>query len=147
MTAPRILALDFGQKLGWASNCGMRICGTMKLPAKKREAAYVHFLMQAVRHYRPEIIVYENIPTIHIHASAAAAHWWGYYYHQMQYVCTGLGIRTVSVTPPELKRFATGKGRAPKDVMIAASKKYGFHPPDDNAADASLLLVFAEHLI
>jgi len=49
---------------------------------------------------------------------------------------------TVEITPSTLKKFATGKGNAPKSAMVAAAVRR-FHLPeghdDDNEADAYLL--------
>jgi Holliday junction resolvasome RuvABC endonuclease subunit len=42
-----------------------------------------------------------------------------------------------SFSPPEIKKFATGKGNANKDKMIeAARSKHGYLGNDDNTADA-----------
>ncbi len=42
-----------------------------------------------------------------------------------------------------LKKFATGRGNASKNDMIAAAKARGWEPQDDNEADALFLLDFA----
>ena len=42
-----------------------------------------------------------------------------------------------------IKRFATGKGNAGKDAVIAAIKARGFNPTDDNEADALAILLWA----
>ena len=42
-----------------------------------------------------------------------------------------------------IKRFATGKGNAGKDAVIAAMRARGFSPADDNEADALALLLWA----
>ena len=38
---------------------------------------------------------------------------------------------------------ATGKGNAPKDAMLAAVRRWGYAPVDDNEADAIALLHLA----
>lgn len=38
-----------------------------------------------------------------------------------------------------IKRFASGKGNAGKDAVIAAMRARGFAPSDDNEADALAL--------
>ena len=42
-----------------------------------------------------------------------------------------------------IKRFATGKGNADKAAVITAMQARGFHPADDNEADALALLLWA----
>ena len=42
-----------------------------------------------------------------------------------------------------IKRFATGKGNADKQTMIAAIRERGFEPADDNEADAIAILLWA----
>lgn len=51
-----------------------------------------------------------------------------------------LGIRYIDVAPSQVKKFATGKGNAPKDQMILPlSKKWGFENRNDNIRDAYVL--------
>jgi crossover junction endodeoxyribonuclease RuvC len=46
----------------------------------------------------------------------------------------------VSVTAPSLKRFATGRGNATKDqVLAAAIRRFGFEGDSNDAADAWIL--------
>lgn len=42
----------------------------------------------------------------------------------------------VDVAPKSLKKFATGKGNAPKDSVMLAAARHGFAGDDNNAADA-----------
>ncbi|MEY3082847.1 MAG: hypothetical protein RJA94_2832, partial [Pseudomonadota bacterium] len=42
-----------------------------------------------------------------------------------------------------IKRFATGKGNADKQAMIAAVRERGFESADDNEADAIAILLWA----
>ena len=42
-----------------------------------------------------------------------------------------------------IKKFATSRGNANKDAMLAAVRSWGYEPADDNEADAIALL----HLI
>ena len=48
------------------------------------------------------------------------------------------------LTATQLKKFATGKGNAKKEDMIAAVKaKYPQFDGDDNAADAVMIALYA----
>lgn len=50
------------------------------------------------------------------------------------------GIRVAEVPPSTLKRYATGKGTAPKsDMRMALYKRSGIDVPDDNQVDATWL--------
>jgi len=54
------------------------------------------------------------------------------------------GIPFVDVPPASLKLFATGKGNAPKDqVLAAAIRRLGYAGHDHNTADALWLLSMA----
>lgn len=54
-------------------------------------------------------------------------------------------IPFIVVAPTALKKWATGKGNATKDAMIAAAiRKHGFKGDSNDEADAWLLLKMAE---
>ena len=53
------------------------------------------------------------------------------------------GIPYEGVPVGTIKRHATGKGNANKDVMMAAARARGFSPADDNEADAIAILLWA----
>jgi len=56
------------------------------------------------------------------------------------------GMPYVDVPPGTLKKYATGKGNAGKDEMIAAAiRRFGFEGSDNNEADAYLLWCMARH--
>lgn len=52
----------------------------------------------------------------------------------------------VDVPPASLKKYATGNASAEKEDMIAAARRQGFDPSDDNQADAYFLSQIARHL-
>jgi len=45
-------------------------------------------------------------------------------------------IPVIMVSPPSLKSFATGNGKASKDDMLKASAKFGIYPDTHDEADA-----------
>ncbi len=57
------------------------------------------------------------------------------------------GITWVEVTPSQLKKFTTGKGVAPKDLMrLESYKRWDFEHDSDNVVDAHALAVVAAAL-
>lgn len=51
------------------------------------------------------------------------------------------GVEFVEVAPSTLKKYATGRGNAPKDeVLVAAVRRLGYGGADNNEADALWLL-------
>lgn len=49
------------------------------------------------------------------------------------------------VPPARLKRWATGNGNAPKELMVAAARQLGHDPRNDDEADAALLRALGLH--
>ena len=54
------------------------------------------------------------------------------------------GVPVVDAAVPTIKKFATGSGRASKEEMIAAAKKFGYKGDNEHEADAVCLLKYAE---
>jgi Holliday junction resolvasome RuvABC endonuclease subunit len=63
--------------------------------------------------------------------------------------CEDNSIQYKGVSPSEIKKHATGKGNAKKDMMIAAAKNKwpGVEIVDDNQADAMWILDFSKTII
>lgn len=58
------------------------------------------------------------------------------------------GVRVVEATPATVKKFATGKGTAPKpDLRMALYKRAGLDIADDNQVDAWWLRQIGLHLL
>lgn len=51
-------------------------------------------------------------------------------------ICHEEGIACFEATTSEVKKQLAGHGRAEKEEMIAAARRYGLSPSDDNEADA-----------
>lgn len=60
-------------------------------------------------------------------------------------VATRRGCAVVDVTPTELKKFATGSGKADKSAMIAAARRLGYEGDNEHEADAWCLLQYIKH--
>lgn len=57
--------------------------------------------------------------------------------------CEHHGVPYTGIPPATIKKFATGNGNAKKPAMMDAMRQSGFHPKDDNEADALALLMLA----
>jgi hypothetical protein len=141
----KILALDLATKTGWATNVG-RQSGVQVFDVRRGESPGMRFLRcrswlgeMFMLLGRIDLIAYEQA---HHRGGAATA------------CCVGLvataqafaaehGIELMAVHTGELKRWATGKGNASKQMMVQAARDSGWTPADDNEADAELLLEYA----
>jgi Holliday junction resolvasome RuvABC endonuclease subunit len=85
-------------------------------------------------------IVFEEVRR---HAGTDAAHIYGGFLAHLSAWCEERSIPYEGIPVGTIKRFATGKGNAPKDAMLAAIRARGFAPADDNEADAIALLLWA----
>ena len=77
------------------------------------------------------------------HAGTDAAHVYGGFLATLTAWCEAQSIPYQGVPVGTIKRFATGKGNADKQAMIAAMRERGFEPADDNEADAIAILLWA----
>jgi Holliday junction resolvasome RuvABC endonuclease subunit len=77
------------------------------------------------------------------HAGVDAAHAYGGFMGQLTAWCEHHQIPYQGVPVGTIKKHATGKGNASKEDMIAAARRQGFDPADDNEADALALLAWA----
>lgn len=61
----------------------------------------------------------------------------GYLHGVIRYVLFNGGVAWLDVPPAVVKKYATGRGNAPKvDVVVAARDRLGYDGTDDNVADA-----------
>ena len=78
------------------------------------------------------------------HLGVDAAHAYGGFLGSLTAWCEEHGIPYQGVPVGTIKKFATGKGNASKQAVIAAVKELGHNPKDDNEADALALLAWAK---
>lgn len=78
---------------------------------------------------------------VRAHKGVSAAHVYGGLMATLQAWCEDQkpAVPYAGVPVQTIKSFATGKGNASKDAMIAAARSWGFEPVDDNEADAIAL--------
>ena len=143
----KILSLDIATKTGWATNIAGKKSGVAIFEQKRGESPGIRFLRcrawlgsihNLIGGY-PELMVYEQP---HHRGGAATSIIIGLLTEVLAFAAAR-EIDLMTVHSATLKKFATGNGRANKDLMIDASKNFGWDPKDDNEADASLLLEYA----
>jgi hypothetical protein len=144
-----LLALDLGSTLGWAVRLadGTVTSGTATFRPGRFEGGGMGWLrfrcwLDSMAASASPIgsIVFEEVRR---HAGTTAAHVYGGFLAHLTAWCEGVGVPYQGVPVGTIKRFATGKGNAGKDAVIAAMRARGFAPADDNEADALALLLWA----
>jgi len=131
----KILALDIATKTGW---CNDTSSGVWDFSVKRGESIgmrLVRFrakILEMIQLERPDVIVYE-LPAGLFKASIMVA---SEMIGVLKTLCEDYAIEYAHESATEIKKFATGKGNAKKDVMIQAAKDLGIDVIDDNHADA-----------
>lgn len=148
-TTASILALDLGTTTGWAvRNSRCRILhGTAEFRPSRFEGGGMRYLRfgkwldQTLEITGGVDAVY--FEEIRRHAGTDASHVYGGLLATLTAWCEDRGIPYGGVPVGTIKRYATGKGNADKQAMIAAVRQRGFDPADDNEADAIAILLWA----
>jgi hypothetical protein len=149
--SPVILALDLGQRTGWAVRAadGKISSGTAEYRQDRWQGGGMKFLL--FRRWLTELkncvgeldlIVFEQVRR---HASVDSSHAYGGWLAILTAWCEHHGIPYHGVSVGTIKRHVAGKGNADKAAVIDAVRKLGFQPADDNEADALALLLWAIH--
>ena len=148
-TIPSILALDLGTNTGWAVRNGRcRILhGTAEFRPTRFEGGGMRYLRFG-KWLDQTLEVTGGIDAVYFeevrrHIGTDAAHTYGGFLAALTSWCEAKGIAYQGVPVGTIKRFATGKGNADKQAMIAAVRERGFEPADDNEADAIAILLWA----
>ena len=148
-TTPVILALDLGQRTGWAvrSRDGAIASGTHEFRPGRFEGGGMIWLR--FRAWLQEIdetaggigvVVFEEVRR---HLGTSAAHAFGGYLAHLTAWAEANKIPYQGVPVGTIKRHIAGKGNADKQAVIDAVRRLGFNPADDNEADALALLDWA----
>ena len=144
-----LLCIDLGTSTGWAvrTATGSIISGTAHFKPQRFEGGGMRYLR--FRGWLTETksglgaidaIYFEEVRR---HAGVDAAHAYGGFLAHLTAWCEHHGLPYQGVPVGTIKRFATGKGNADKNAVIAAIRKRGHAPEDDNEADALALLYWA----
>ena len=147
--ARSILALDLGTTTGWAlrGHDGMITSGTVSFRSGRfdgggmRYLRFTNWLTEIDRLSGPiEAIYFEEVRR---HVGTDAAHVFGGLMACLTSWAELRGIPYQGVPVGTIKKYATGKGNANKQAMLAAARDRGFSPADDNEADAIAILLWA----
>lgn len=144
--ALRILALDPATQCGWAHSAGAS--GTFDLSVRRDESAGMRLLRlrgkleeiratvgldlvvyEAARHAAPKM---QGALVVQATIQGALLLW-----------CETHGLEYRGYSPSEIKKHATGKGNAGKELVLAAARQRWPEVRDDNEADALWLLDLA----
>ena len=143
------LALDLGTTTGWAlrSSDGAITSGSASFRPQRFEGGGMRFLR--FKRWLAELKdMAGSIDALHFeevrrHVSTDAAHAYGGFLATLTAWCEHHQIPYQGVPVGTIKKHATGKGNAGKDLVIAAMTALGHAPADDNEADALALLHWA----
>lgn len=144
-----VLALDLGQNTGWAlrQRHGRITSGTQGFKPGRFEGGGMPMLRFAAwldeLHASVGPIGMVFFEEVRAHKGTAAAHTYGAFLGQLTAWCETRGAGYTGVPVATIKRHATGKGNAGKDLVIAAMRALGYAPADDNEADALAILHWA----
>lgn len=147
-TGDTILSLDLGTTTGWASLIGGIVhSGTVIFRSGRYDGGGMRYLrFQAWLEQLADdsgglrAIYFEEVRR---HIGTDAAHIYGGFLATLTAWCEREGVAYQGVPVGTIKRFATGKGNAGKDAVLAAVRQRGFQPADDNEADAIAILLWA----
>lgn len=137
-----ILGIDLGSKTGWSLiKEGKRISsGTEKLQGKELADRFLYsqeFFGSLIENPGLEAVYFEHVRRFM--SSQAALVYCGLLAILMCQ-CQNRGIPFISLSPTEIKKYATGSGKASKEEMTeAATNLTGHKPIDDNEADAIII--------
>src|SRR4029453_8396067 len=144
-----ILALDLGQKTGWAvrNADGATARGTGEFKPGRFEGGGMVYLrfrawLQEVDETAGGIgaVYFEEV---RFHRGVTAAHAYGGFLAHLTAWAEMFKIPYRGVPVGTIKRHVTGRGNADKEAVVAAVRALGFDPVDDNEAHAPALLDWA----
>lgn len=135
MQKNNILALDIATNTGWKTQTSS---GTWNLKPNRGESEgmrVVRFkskVREMIALENISLISYERPAGMHKSSIMVASEMVGV----LKDLCIELGIDLACYSSAQIKKFATGKGNAKKEMMVTAAYNLGFNPADDNEADA-----------
>lgn len=144
MERMNILALDIATKTGWKTRTSSGVWDLKPNRGESEGMRVVRFKSKVKEIMELEdidIVAYERPAGFHKSSIMVASEMVGV----LKDLCIEKKVELACYSATQIKRFATGKGNANKDKMVDAAVKAGYHPQDDNEADAIHLYRLAEH--
>ncbi len=148
MNTSIIIALDLGSTTGWAT-CDLRgniTSGTASFKTGRFEGGGMPYLRfkRWLTDFKQTLGVIDAVyfEEVRAHKGVDAAHKYGRFVAHLTSWCEHHGIPYQGIPVGIIKKHITGKGNASKEEVVAAVKKKGFAPIDDNEADSLALLDF-----
>ena len=144
-----ILALDLGTTSGWAlrDRTGRITSGSQSFKPQRFEGGGMRYLRfgRWISEIQTSVseLQFLYFEEVRRHAGTDAAHVYGGLMATLTAWAELRGVPYAGVPVGTIKRFATGKGNASKDAVLAAMRQRGFQPADDNEADAIAILLWA----
>jgi len=142
-----ILSIDSGTKTGWATLIhGSIDSGVQDFSLKRGESAGMRFfnfrswLNRMLNKFKVDIVIYEQAH----HRGGPATMIGVGLVTRIQEECDIREIQYMPLHSATLKKFATGKGNASKELMLKSAREtWGDLVADDNEADALWLMEYA----
>jgi Holliday junction resolvasome RuvABC endonuclease subunit len=131
----KILALDIATNTGWKTETASGVWNLKPNRGESEGMRVVRFKSKVVELIKLEgitLVSYERPAGMHKASIMVASELVGV----LKDLCIGLSIDLACYSATEIKKFATGKGNANKEAMINKAIELGYHPQDDNEADA-----------
>lgn len=148
----RILAIDLSSHTGFAigDTDGEPRCGTLELPKTGEDVgtfllAFDCWIRDIVALEKPTVICFEAPILMAGKTSLATARKLMGLASHTEFVAADLHITCREANIMTVKAFFAGTGRASKDDMIAAARRYGWTPRNDNEADALAVWSYSSH--
>ena len=139
-----ILALDVATKTGF---CHEHDSGVWNFTLKRDESSgmrlikFAQHLESCIVKNSIDLVVFERTAGRHQNAIIVQSELHGV----LKHICELMEVDYRAYSASEIKKFATGKGNAKKDMMIQACiDNYDIIPIDDNEADAIHLFMLAK---
>lgn len=131
----KILALDIATKTGWKTETSSGVWDLKPNRGESEGMRVVRFkskVKELIQLEEINIISYERPGGRNKYSIITASEMIGV----LKDLSIEMNVDIACYSSKEIKRFATGNGNCNKEAMIKAAKELGYHPKDDNEADA-----------